>query len=85
MARQNRPYNEPRASSGPVGPTGYSSISGPGGATGSTNVQVVRRPSADEIRKRAYELFCARKGQGGSPEEDWLRAERELMARNSGL
>lgn len=79
MARQNRPFNDPRASSAPSAfPSGTS------GATGPSSVQVVRRPSADEIRKRAYELFCSRKGQGGSPEEDWLRAERELIARNSG-
>ncbi len=48
-------------------------------ARGSTHV--VRRPTTEEIRKRAYELFCTRKGRGGTPEDDWFRAERELIAR----
>ncbi len=37
------------------------------------------KPSADEIRRRAYEIFLRRNGKGGSPESDWLQAERELM------
>ena len=43
------------------------------------------RPSQEElqeaIRHRAYQLDCERGHQGGSPEEDWNRAEREVMAR----
>lgn len=43
------------------------------------------RPSHEElqeaIRHRAYQLYCERGHQGGSPEEDWNRAEREVMAR----
>ena len=30
------------------------------------------------IRCRAYEIFCARDGQGGDNVSDWLQAEREL-------
>jgi hypothetical protein len=33
-----------------------------------------------EIRGRAYELYLARGGQPGRELEDWLQAERELMA-----
>jgi hypothetical protein len=33
----------------------------------------------DEISKLAYSYWEARGFQGGSPEEDWLRAEQELL------
>jgi hypothetical protein len=36
-------------------------------------------PSLDEqIRERAYELYLRRGGNGGSPEQDWLRARQEI-------
>jgi hypothetical protein len=42
------------------------------------------RPSREElqeaIRHRAYQLYCERGQQGGDPQEDWSRAEREVMA-----
>jgi len=34
-----------------------------------------------EIARLAYCLWEARGGVGGSPEEDWLRAEQEILAR----
>jgi len=37
-------------------------------------------PSRDEIARLAYSYWEARGCQGGSPEEDWLRAEQELMS-----
>jgi len=39
-----------------------------------------RKPTHEEIAQRSYEIFLARGGfQGmGSPEQDWLQAEREL-------
>jgi hypothetical protein len=37
-----------------------------------------REPTVDEIRRRAYEIYLDRRGVGGSPESDWLQAEREL-------
>jgi hypothetical protein len=39
-----------------------------------------RRPSDDQIALVAYLYWEARGCQGGSPEEDWLRAEQELLA-----
>ena len=33
----------------------------------------------ERIRGRAYELFVERGGQNGGPEEDWLRAEAEVL------
>ncbi len=41
----------------------------------------LRQPTDEEIRRRAYELYLARGGRGGSPESDWLQAERELRGR----
>jgi len=46
---------------------------------------VAAAPSQDEIASLAYLYWEARGYQGGSPEEDWLRAERELRARASAI
>ncbi len=35
-------------------------------------------PSHEQIARRAYEIFEARGGQQGNPEQDWFQAEREL-------
>jgi hypothetical protein len=32
----------------------------------------------EKIRARAYELYLQRGGTGGSPEQDWLQAQREV-------
>ena len=37
--------------------------------------------SSDEIAKLAYSYWESRGYQGGSPEDDWMRAEQELTAR----
>ena len=42
---------------------------------------VSHEPASDEIAHLAYTYWEARGYQGGSPQEDWLRAERELRAR----
>lgn len=36
-------------------------------------------PTDDQIRARAYEIYQARGSQGGSPEQDWAQARRELL------
>ena len=41
-------------------------------------------PSQEEIARLAYSYWEARGRQGGSAEADWLRAERELQAPDSG-
>jgi len=38
-------------------------------------------PSADSIRLRAYQFYLERGGAPGDPLADWLRAERELIAK----
>ncbi len=32
----------------------------------------------EKIRVRAYEIYLQRGGNGGSPEQDWLRAKSEI-------
>jgi hypothetical protein len=36
-------------------------------------------PPQDRIRERAYELYESRGREPGQDEQDWLRAERELL------
>lgn len=36
-------------------------------------------PSQDRIRERAYELYENRGRETGRDEQDWLRAEREIL------
>jgi hypothetical protein len=50
--------------------------SGPGGTPDAA--VAVCEPSQDEIASLAYSYWEARGYTGGSSEEDWLRAEREL-------
>jgi hypothetical protein len=40
-------------------------------------------PTHDAIARLAYSFWLERNCEGGSPEEDWLRAERQLSARAS--
>lgn len=37
----------------------------------------------EQIRQRAYELYLQRGGHGGSPEQDWLRAQEEICGQQS--
>lgn len=36
----------------------------------------------DDIRRRAYEIYLERNGSPGDEYEDWLSAEREILARH---
>ena len=44
----------------------------------STHSLITEAPTFDEIARLAYSYWEARGYQGGSSEEDWLRAEQEL-------
>ncbi len=37
----------------------------------------------EEIERLAYSYWLERGGQGGSPEDDWFRAEQELRRRRA--
>lgn len=34
----------------------------------------------EQIENRAYEIYLSRGGENGANQEDWFRAERELLA-----
>jgi hypothetical protein len=34
------------------------------------------------VRRRAYELYLQRRGQGGSPEQDWFQALQEISGQH---
>lgn len=39
-------------------------------------------PPHDQIAERAYAIYLERGGEHGLDEDDWLQAERELVANN---
>jgi hypothetical protein len=44
-----------------------------------------KKAAQEEIAALAYSYYATRGYFGGSPEEDWLRAEQELYQRTSAL
>jgi hypothetical protein len=48
------------------------------------NDSVFSRPPHETIAVLAFSYWMERGGQGGSAEEDWLRAERELREQSGG-
>ncbi len=44
--------------------------------------QVEAKPTLDDIRRRAYEIYLGRQstGRAGNSDSDWAQAERELIA-----
>ena len=40
------------------------------------------QPTLEEIATRAYHIYLERGGGEGSPQDDWLQAERELTNNN---
>jgi hypothetical protein len=53
-------------------------------ASGNGNGNYASRENLEnEIRVRAYELYEQRGYTGGQADEDWLQAEREVLARHA--
>jgi hypothetical protein len=48
-------------------------------STTSRSFTTPRQVTHEQIARRAYEIF--KSGTGGTPEDNWFRAERELRAR----
>jgi hypothetical protein len=49
----------------------------------SSTVTEITSNKDELIRQRAFELYSQRNGNGGSPEEDWFRAEAEILGRSA--
>ena len=48
-------------------------------STASRSPATRREVTHEQVARRAYEIF--KSGTGGTPEDNWFRAERELRAR----
>ena len=69
MARVPKGNGEGRSRRNPLEPPG---LVEPGSTKG---------PTAEQIRRRAYDIYVARGGVPGDPVADWLQAERELRGK----
>jgi hypothetical protein len=53
------------------------------GSSAKTKSPSVKKLSPQEkIAQRAYEIYLQRNGAPGNPLEDWVRAEREILAKS---
>jgi hypothetical protein len=66
---------DPKANMQPKASVAVSSKSSPSKLTMMANAV----PSDSKIRERAYELFESRGREPGQDEQDWFRAEKELL------
>jgi hypothetical protein len=48
--------------------------------TSSAATPAMASPTYEEIAKRSYEIYLERGGEHGHAEEDWARAEAELLS-----
>jgi hypothetical protein len=55
---------------------------GNGSATKSKSPSVKKLSPQEKIAQRAYEIYLQRNGAPGNPLEDWVRAEREVLAKS---
>ena len=70
---------KPRAAAKPKTPAMHKRATKKTVDTAVPTSEPVRAISHEEISRRAYFYWEARGCQGGTPEEDWFRAERELL------
>jgi Protein of unknown function (DUF2934) len=85
----------PRNASGkakPAGSNGHAAVEAP--SSGRPVAEVKAEPatssparhnghvSEEMVRRRAYELYLQRRGQGGSPEQDWFQALQEISGQH---
>ena len=54
---------------------------GNGSSTKSISPSAKKLSPQEKIAQRAYEIYLERKGAPGNPLEDWVRAEREILAK----
>jgi hypothetical protein len=49
--------------------------------TKSKSTNTKKLSAHEKIQQRAYEIYLERNGAPGDPLDDWVRAERELLAK----
>ena len=54
-------------------------VVGPKSSTDKVPTMQATVPSQDRIRERAYELYESRGREPGQDEQDWFRAEQEIL------
>ena len=54
-------------------------VSGPKSSKSNVALMPDTVPTQDKIRGRAYELYESRGREAGQDEQDWLRAEQEIL------
>jgi Protein of unknown function (DUF2934) len=74
----------------PANGNGLHAENGTGVGAASATVSIEVTPKAhvqsnmeELIRRRAYEIYLERGDNGGSPEQDWLRAVEEICGRTA--
>jgi Protein of unknown function (DUF2934) len=84
------PKKRTRKAAAPTNGNGIHAENGNGAAVNSVTAapeathQTQFAPNLEEqIRVRAYHLYLQRGGNGGSPEQDWLRAQEEICQSQS--
>jgi hypothetical protein len=81
---KSRPASQPQSQEG--GPSSARRMTGPTDESGALlpedrmTPSDQDRPTDDKIRLRAYERYVERQGRGGTPEDDWYQAEREVRS-----
>jgi hypothetical protein len=55
---------------------------GNGSSTKSKTPSAKKLSPQEKIAQRAYEIYLQRNGAPGNPLEDWVRAEREILAQS---
>ena len=76
----------------PAGSNGHAAVEAPssGQAVAEVKAESATNSSArhnghvseEMVRRRAYELYLQRRGQGGSPEQDWFQALQEISGQH---
>jgi DUF2934 family protein len=56
-------------------------VAGPKSIPSKVTLMTDTIPSQDTIRERAYELYESRGCEQGRDEQDWLRAEQEILSK----
>ncbi len=78
MAIKSTPKTAPSKTATPAAPVAKAAPAAASKAAPAAKATASYKPSQEEIAARAFEIY---QRDGGNDQENWLRAERELIAR----